>query len=445
MTYKQHINATIRLSVPVAIGQAGYVLMGLVDSLMIGKLGAVSLAASSLGNQIFFLHFVVGLGFSMVLSPLVAMSKTVGDHKKCGIYFRQSFFVNMVLGFLLALILIGTTFFYQHLDQALGVAAEASSYTRILAFSLIPIMFFQSYKQFLEGLSIMKPAMVFVLLANVVNVFINWALIFGNLGMPALGLDGAGYATFGSRLFMYICIVFYISYRKEFAKYSLSLKRFQFHFDILKKLLRLGVPSGGQYFFEITAFSGATIMVGWISAEALAAHQIGLSLISISYVIITGVASTAAVRVGNAVGKKDIEETRKAGFTALILSTGIMGVYAIFLLSLRNILPAFYIENPEVIEITSGILIIAGFWQLFDGGQAIGLGILRGLTDVSIPTVITIISYWLIGIPACYILGIYFNYGVHGVWIAFGCSLLTSALLLNIRFWFKSKTAIQPH
>jgi MATE family multidrug resistance protein len=440
---KTHIKNTFILAYPVIIGQLGFIMMGVVDSLMVGKLGAAPLAAASLGNHLLIVVFVIGIGTSMAVTPLVAISVGAKKYAECGVYFRQSLLVNLVLSVVLMIIVIIGAELIVFFDQPESVAVQATSYTRILGFTAIPMMLFQTYKQFIEGLSVMRPAMVITLIANLVNAFTNWVLIYGNLGFPALGLDGAGWATFSSRVFIAIALMVFVMRNHFFKQYDVSFHFKSINFAVIKRILSIGLPSGFQYFFEVGAFSTAVIMVGWLGTTQLAAHQIAINLASISFMAVLGVSAAGSIRVGNAVGKQDTSETRKAGFTAIISGALIMTFSGIIFIIFRNYLPTLYVDDKSVITIASSLLIIAALFQLSDGTQAVGIGILRGLTDVKIPTAITFIAYWLVGLPVGYLLGFTLELGVQGVWYGLLFGLTTSAVLLTLRFNAKSKQLVK--
>lgn len=440
---KTHIKNTFILAFPVIIGQLGFIMMGVVDSLMVGKLGAAPLAAASLGNHLLIVVFVIGIGTSMAVTPLVAISVGAKKYEECGVYFRQSLLVNLVLAVVLMIgVIIGAELIV-FFDQPTAVAVQATSYTRILGFTAIPMMLFQTYKQFIEGLSVMRPAMVITLIANLVNAFTNWVLIYGNLGFPALGLDGAGWATFTSRIFMALALMVFVMRNQFFKQYDVSFHFKSINLVVIKRILSIGLPSGFQYFFEVGAFSTAVIMVGWLGTTQLAAHQIAINLASISFMAVLGISAAGSIRVGNAVGKQDISETRKAGFTAIISGALIMAFSGTIFIIFRNYLPMLYVDDKSVITIASSLLIIAALFQLSDGTQAVGIGILRGLTDVKIPTAITFIAYWLIGLPVGYLLGFTLELGVQGVWYGLLFGLTTSGILLTLRFNAKSKQLVK--
>jgi MATE family multidrug resistance protein len=381
-------------------------MMGVVDSLMVGTLGSAPLAAASLGNSITMLIFIIGIGVSFAVTPLVAISVGAKKFSDCGIYFRQSLLVNLSFGFILMTIVILCSEFLVYLDQPAEVLGQAKSYTRILGLGALPIMLFQTYKQFIEGLSVMKPAMVITILANIINLMI------------------------------------YVMNKKYFKQYDVSFHFKNINIPVIKKILSLGFPSGIQYFFEIGAFAFAVIMIGWLGTEQLAAHQIAINLASISFMIVLGLSMAGGIRVGNAVGEKYVTGVRRAGFTAIFLALCVMSVSGLIFIVFRNYLPTLYIDDETVISIASSLLIIAALFQLSDGVQAVGIGILRGLTDVKIPTAITFIAYWVVGLPTGYLLAFYFGLDVQGVWIGLLAGLTTSAILLTLRFNLKSKHII---
>ena len=439
---KDDIKQTLILALPVIIGQLGIIMMGVVDSIMVGELGAVPLAAASLGNSLIFIILIIGIGCSIVVTPLVAILVGAKRFSECGVYFRQSLLVNLIMSFLMVgIIFIGISFIH-YLNQPPEVAEQAAIYIGIVGLSAVPLMLFQTYKQFIEGLSIMRPAMIIALLANIINAFANWVLIFGKLGFPALGLAGAGWATFTSRLFMAVVLMIYVMKNKKFKQYDVSFHFRGINFPIIKKILRLGIPSGFQYFFEVGAFSLAVIMIGWIGANELAAHQIAINLASISFMAVLGISQAGSIRVGNAIGEQNISKVRKAGFTAIILGASIMSFAGLIFVLLNRYLPTLYINDGAVIEIASQLLIIAALFQLSDGTQAVGIGVLRGLTDVKGPTIITFIAYWIISLPIGYLLGFTFKLGVIGIWIGLLIGLTASAIMLTLRFNYKSKKMI---
>jgi MATE family multidrug resistance protein len=443
ISIKNEVVKTFTLAYPVIIGQLGIIMMGVVDSIMVGRLGSVSLAAASLGSSLIFIILIIGIGCSVVISPIIAILVGGNRYSECGVYFRQSLLVNIVLSFvMLAIILLGVNFI-KYLNQPPEVVELAIVYMTIVGLSAIPLMIYQTYKQFIEGLSIMKPAMIIAVIANIINAFANWVLIFGKFGFPELGIAGAAWATFSSRVFMAVVLMIYVMKNEKFKQYDVTFHFRGINFPIIKKILRLGLPSGFQYFFEVGAFSFAVIMIGWIGTNELAAHQIAINLASISFMGVLGISQAASIRVGNAMGERNIKNIRKAGFTAIALGASIMSLSGLFFILFNHLLPTLYISDNQVISIASRLIIIAALFQLSDGTQAVGIGILRGLTDIKGPTIITFIAYWVISLPIGYLLGFTFKLGVEGVWIGLLIGLTASALMLTLRFNHKSKHLIE--
>lgn len=439
---KTDFKETIKLAWPVSLGQLGHVTLGVVDSVMVGQVGTDSLAASSLVNGLFFLVIVLGIGMTMATTPLVSIAKGENNFSRCSKIFKQSIIVNFAFSVLLTFIVYYLSFLIPFLNQSEHVAVLAESYLKILSYSIIPFLLFQTYRQYVEGLSITKPPMYIAIAANIINFFGNWLLIYGNLGFSAMGLDGAGYSTLFTRLFMAITIIIYVKKAKKLKQFSTVKNFISFDLKIIKKIIAIGLPSGLMYALEVGAFAFSAIMVGWLGSIQLAAHQIAISLASISYMIILGISAAGTIRVGNALGERNKTKIRRAGFTAIIIGVIFMILSGTSFIIFNKFFPSLYIENIKVIEVASNLLIIAALFQISDGIQAIGLGILRGLTDVKVPLVITFIAYWVFAIPFGYILGFKLRFGVIGIWSALLIGLTIAAVLFFVRFNKKTKQII---
>ena len=438
-SYKAHLKETIKLAIPVAIGQLGHIMLGVTDSIMVGQVGAVPLAASSLVNGIVFLIVVFGLGMTLAITPLVSIARGKEQKDQCGVILRQSLLLNTVVTLVLLGVLLLLADMIKYLNQEEAVAVQATSYAKIIAFSIIPFMIFQVYRQFIEGLAFTKPAMYVTLAANLVNVFGNWVFIYGNLGMPAYGLDGAGYATLITRSFMAAIMMIYILKAKRYQEYEPSFRFRNINWPVIKELVRVGVPTGFQHFFEIGAFSFSAIMIGWLGSTQLAAHQIALSLASVSFMIILGISAAGTIRVGHAYGRKNINDVRRSGFLTAIFASSVMACFGVIFVIFRDQLPLVFSEDPAVIQIAASLIIVAALFQISDGAQAAGLGILRGITDVRLPMIITFIAYWVIALPIGYILGFTLKMEVVGIWIGLSAGLSAAAIMLNLRFGIKTK------
>lgn len=456
LPYREHIKATIRLSGPVIIGQLGHVMMGVIDNMMIGDLGYEYLSAASLANGMFFIITVIGLGVSMIISPLVAEADSSGDARQAGLFLQQGLVVAVLLAVIMTLLNHFSIFLFPYMDQPSRDVELASSYQDILGLGILPFLVFFVGKNFVDGLSLTRPAMYVTLLGLAFNVFANWLLIYGHWGLPRLELDGAGYGTLGARTFMALLMLAYIYKGTRFQTYRPAWSGLKP--EIIKKILKLGIPSGFQWFFEVGAFVGAAFMVGWIGSAERAAHQIVLSLASISFMFVTGISAGATIRVGNALGKKDREGVRRAGLAGLFLATAFMSLSAFVFVVGRNGLPALFLDLEAVVKpgmapqpdtifvlgLASQLMWIAALFQVFDGIQAVGAGILRGIQDVKIPTWITFIAYWVIALPLGYLLAFPLGLGLNGIWYSLVISLMASAAMLSWRFLHMSRQVTPP-
>jgi multidrug resistance protein, MATE family len=432
--FKENFSKTSSLAFPVMLSQLGQVLVGVADSMMVGRLGAEPLAAASLANSIFFVVLMFGIGVSMAITPLVAMADGKNNPRRISRLFNHGFIINMASGTMLFLLIVLSSPLLHHLNQPEEVVVLSIPYLAIITFSLLPFMLFQTFKQFAEGLSQTKQAMYITLVCNAVNVFLNWVMIYGNLGFPALGLNGAGWATLISRVLMGVFMLYYIIKSKRYLPYTLSFRVKKLSFPMISKMLKIGVPTGFQFIFEVGAFSTAAIMMGWIGVTALAAHQIAINLASISYMMASGLSTAAMIRVGNQLGRNDIRTLREAGFTTFIMVAIFMSVTALIFILFREFLPSLYIDDLDVIKMSATLLVIAGLFQLSDGIQVVGLGALRGMADVRVPTIVTLVAYWVIGLPLGYVFGFVLGMNEVGIWYGLLIGLTVTGVLLLYRF-----------
>lgn len=434
MTVKEHFTVTFNLAFPVVLSQLGQVSVGVADSMMVGRLGAVPLAAASLGNSIFFVLLMFGMGISMGITPLISVAEGKGKFKRISNLFQHGLWINIATALALTGALMGFSNGLYFLDQPDGVVRLAVPYLFIITASLLPFMIFQTFKQFAEGLSQTKQAMYVTIACNLVNVFLNWVLIYGNLGAPEMGLNGAGLATLISRIMMPLVMGWYVFKSSRYKKFDLQIGMGKLRVFMLNRILKIGVPTGFQYIFEVSAFSTAAIMMGWIGVNALAAHQIAINLASISYMMVAGLSTAGMIRVSNQIGKGNLQGMREAGMVVFGMVFIFMFVTAVLFISFRVFLPTLYIDHPEVISLSAGLLVIAGMFQLSDGIQVAGLGVLRGLEDVKFPTLITLIAYWVIGLPLGYVLAFEFGLAEKGVWYGLFIGLSITAAVLFYRF-----------
>ncbi len=432
--YKAHIEKNFLLAYPVMISQVGHMMVNVADSVMVGQLGALPLAGASLANVIFHLLMTFGIGISYAITPLVAAADGENNTGRSAEVLKHGFIINLSTGLLLfAMVFLGGPILY-YLDQPPDVVELALPYLNIVTLSMIPLMIFQTGRQFAEGLSYTRQAMVIVILSNVVNIGLNYLLIYGKLGFPAMGLNGAGWASFIARVLLASLMFGYIYYHKSFQAFRKGFRIGMYSRSLLRKMLGIGVPAGLQFIFEVGAFGFAVIMMGWLGTKALAAHQIAVNLAAVSYMAASGLSAAATIRVGNQLGKKDIPTLRAAAFTIYGMVAAFMSVCAIIFITGRHFLPSLYIDDVQVITTASSLVVIAGFFQLSDGIQVVGLGALRGLEDVKIPTVLTFIAYWILALPAGYILGFKLGFGAQGIWYGLCIGLTIVAVVMFFRF-----------
>ncbi len=423
---------------PIIIGQIGIVLMGVADMVMIGQIDATNLAAAGLANSVYFLISILGIGTLTAVSPLVAKARGSGHLNDVALLFRQSIWASLALSAFIGAVLFILTINLEWFGQDPEVTRLAQSFLHLLNAGTVFMLLFMGAKQFSDGLSITKPSAVITILGLIVLVFLNWLLIYGNWGFPALGIVGTGYATTFTRLLMATAMIGYIFWHPMYKQW-LHVKEKSESFKLFKRIFTIGLPSGMQYFFEVGAFASAAIMIGWFGKDQLAAHQIALNLASITYMIATGISAAGSIAVGEAWGRKNKTDIIFSGRAALIMSVVFMGFTALLFAVFNHFFVGLYIDNVYVAGMAANLLLIAALFQLSDGIQAVSLGILRGIGDTKIPTLITIIAYWVIGIPVGWIMAKYFDFTLYGIWYGLSIGLTFSAIMLTRRFLKESR------
>jgi len=441
--YTSEFKNNLILATPIMMGSLGHLLVGLIDDIMVGRLGPVELAATSLGNSLVFIALSIGIGFSFAITPLIAESDGEGDEEKGRSVFQHGLILSTILGVVMWILLLFIKPILYHLDQPEEVVKLAIPYYEVVALSMIPLMVFQGFKQFTDGLSQTKYAMWATILTNVVNVILNFALIYGFWIFPRLEVVGAALGTLISRFVMVFFLYYVLQKREKFAIYMKRLKLVEISKKMFSKIISLGFPTALQMLFEVGLFTASVILAGTFGALPQAANQIALKLASTTFMIAVGVGVAATIRVGNQIGLKNYVELRRIAFSNFLLIFIIMFVFAIGFFLLKDILPWVFTDNLEVIKIASGLLVIAGLFQLSDGLQAVVLGGLRGLQDVNMPSVLTFIAYWVIGFPVCFYLGRTLEMGPYGIWIGLLTALTSSAIMLYFRFNYLSNKLIK--
>jgi MATE family multidrug resistance protein len=441
--YTKEFSYNFKLAYPIILGMVGHTLVGLVDNIMVGQLGPTELAAVSLGNSFVFIAMSLGIGFSTAITPLIAEADGAKHVQEGRSVFQNGLLLCTVLGITLFVIIFLSKPFLDYMSQPTEVVEMAKPYLDIVAFSLIPLIMFQAYKQFADGKSETKYSMWATIISNVVNVVLNFLLIYGIWIFPKLGIIGAAVGTIVSRIVMLVYMHFALISRPKFQPYFENFNFSEIKKSAMQKIINLGTPSAMQMFFEVALFTGAIWLSGALGTTSQAANQIALSLASLTFMVAMGLSVAAMIRVGNQKGLKDYVKlqlvARSIFLLALLLAVG----FAFFFVVFYQILPELFVstkrdlnfaENQEVIRIASQLLLVAAIFQISDGIQVVVLGALRGLQDVKIPMYMTFVAYWIIGFPISIYLGLYTDLGAVGIWIGLLAGLTAAALFLYLRF-----------
>ena len=454
-TYTKEFSYNIKLAYPVILGMLGHTLIGIVDNIMVGNLGSTELAAVSLGNSFIFIGMSIGIGFSTAITPIIAEADAEQDASKIRSVFHHGLLLCTLIGIALFIMIVLAKPIMYLMHQPDAVVALASPYIDWVAFSLIPVIIYQGYKQFADGLSKTKYSMYSIFMANVVHIFFNYVLIYGIWFFPKLGIIGAALGTVISRIMMVVFMHYLLKHNEELKIYFSKFSFNQIRKKILKQIINLGFPSAMQMLFEVTLFTAAIWLSGSIGKTSQAANQIALTLATTTFMFAMGLNVAAMIRVSNQKGLNDYKNliivARSIFLLAIILET----IFAILFVALHQFLPHLFlnmdnslqlVDNGEVIAIASQLLLVAAVFQISDGIQVVVLGALRGLQDVKIPMYITFVAYWLIGFPVSFYLGIYTELKATGIWIGLLAGLTAAALFLYIRFEkLTKKLVIENH
>jgi len=433
------------------LGMVGHMTVAFADNVMVGQLGAAELAAVSLGNSFFFLAMSLAIGFATAITPIVAEADSSKNITGVRDALKHGLILCSIMGISLYLLLMLVKPIMFEMNQPIEVVKLAIPYLNFIALSIIPLTIFEALKRFSDGLSNTKYPMYATVLANVINIALNYLLIFGYYGFPKLGITGAAIGTLVSRIIMAIFLWIIFINKEKFKKYIFNLNFKIINSSIFKKIIDLGFPSALQMLFEVGIFTCAIWLSGVLGKNFQAANQIAFNLSAMTFMIGVGLNVAAMIRVGNQKGLADFVSLRRIAFSIFLLVILIEIVFASMFFTLRDWLPTLYldteniaklIENQEVIMIASELLIIVALFQIFDGLQVVILGALRGMQDVKIPTIMTFVAYWLIGFPTCYYLGLYTPLKSTGIWIGLLSGLASAAIMLYIRFNYLTKKLI---
>lgn len=431
--YLPYYKNNLKIAGPIMLSQLGGAATQLADNIMVGQLGTVELAAASFSNAVFGIGFLVSSGIAMAATPLIGRHFVCGDDENVSKYLQNSLVVAIATGIAVSAILGIAGTFFPFMGQEAEVIRLATPYYITLVASLLPFMCFAFFKQFLEGIGNTKIAMHITITANIINIVFNYFLIFGTCGFPKLGVLGAGIATLLSRIFMPVACFFAVKKHAGWWKFFRMFGKSRFSAKTIKELFSVGLPISAQMGIEMTTFSVSAVMVGWIGAASLAAHQIAVSISTTTFMAITGIAAATTIRVSHRLGLKDYAAMKMASNASLHLSLAINGALAIILVIFRNIFPLAFSSDPVVVDLAAQLLVVVACYQIFDSLQGVGLGILRGMTDVFAPMIAAFVSYVIIGLPLGYVLGFHAGSGAVGVWAGLSIGLAIAALFYHIR------------
>lgn len=441
--YTKEFSYNLRLAYPVILGMIGHTLIGIVDKLMVGQLGSAELAAVSLGNSFIFIAMSIGIGFSTAITPIVAEGDAAKDSGQVRSAFHHGLFLCAVLGVSMFTVIYFSKPLMQFMGQPDEVIVLARPYLDWVAFSLIPMIVYQGYKQFADGLSMTKFSMYAIVMANIVHVPVNFVLIYGIWIFPKMGIVGAAMGTVVSRILMVVFMHVMLSRKQQLKQYFSGFGFHEIKKEVLRKIVAIGFPSAMQMLFEVALFTSAVWLCGNLGKTSQAANEIALSLATLTYMFAMGLSVTAMVRVSNQRGFNDFKNLIVVARSVFLLTVLVETVFAVLFIVFHQYLPHFFLDmdnglqaadNAEVITIAARLLLIAALFQIFDGVQVAVLGALRGVQDVKVPMYITFVSYWVIGFPLSFYFGLYTNLGALGVWIGLLAGLAAAALFLYLRF-----------
>ncbi len=432
MSIRRELRPMIALATPVVFAELGWSLMGIVDTLMVGRISAEAIGAVGLAGMLFFAIAVFAMGLLLGLDPLVAQAYGAHLMDECHRWLVDGVWLSVAVSVPVVAIMFA-------LDASLGwwglppaVLALTRPYLRILTWSLPPLLLYVSFRRYLQAMNLARPVMIALVFANVLNAFGNWVLIFGHLGLPALGVRGSAYSTLVARLGLAAWLFVTILLHEASTTPRLRNTPLAFSADRARRLFNLGLPAAGQAVLEVGVFAAATALAGRVSASALAAHQVALHMASLTFMVPYGVASAAAVRVGHAVGRGDPDGMRASGWTAILIGVGFMALSAVAFLTIPRVLMHAFTRDTVVVETGASLLFVAAIFQLFDGLQAVTTGALRGLGDTRTPMLWNLAGHWFIGLPMGYTLCFFVGIGVVGLWwgLSAGLMICGAALLI---------------
>ena len=437
--YVREVRSLFRLGLPIMAGLVGQTLMGIADTVMVGQVGVIPLAASSLVINLFHLPMVFGFGMLTSVSVLTASAFGAKDPVQAGRVYRASAILTLVTGASLALVFMAFRWILPFLGQPPEVVDAAGGYLWYLAPSLLPMLVGLTGKQFCEALNHPWIPTLLMIGGVLLNILLNWMLIYGNLGCPEMGLEGAGLATLLARIVTAVAIIAWLMRSKSLARFRQGSWLDAGDRPVLRKLFHLGLPVSFQHLMEMGSFAFAALMLGWIGSNALAAHQIAFTCASTTFMFSLSLGMAASVRVGQALGAGLKRRVRRIGLVSFMMAVVVMSAFGCLFLFGGKTIVSLFVDSGEVQALAVQLLLVAAVFQIFDGLQVTAISMLRGMQDVRMPAIVAIIAYWFVAIPIACTLAFYFKKGALGIWIGLAVGLGIAAICLTTRFYFKTK------
>jgi MATE family multidrug resistance protein len=430
---------TLRLAGPVVLAEIGWMSMGIVDTVMVGPLGPAAIGAVGMSSSLFIAVAIFGMGIMLGLDTLVAQSYGANRLDDCARWLQHGTCLGLGVGPPIMLLCYAGLSTIDSWGLHAAVRDLAAPYLRVIVLSTLPLLLYATFRRYLQGIHLVRPVMYALVTANLVNALANWTLIYGRLGAPALGIEGSAWATVLARVYM--ALFLFVTILREHRRRREVQPHVPFRFDPgrVRRLVTLGVPAAAQVTLEVGVFAAASALAGQLDPVSLGSHQIALNIAALAFMVPLGVSSAAAVRVGHAVGARDVHRAVRGGWTALAAGVVIMAGIGTLLLVFPVPMLRVFTNDPQVIDTGVRLLAIAGAFQVFDGTQAVATGVLRGIGDTRTPMIMNVIGHWVLGLPAGYVLCFRRGWGVTGLWIGLSIGLVFVALLLT--FVWHRKTA----
>ncbi len=433
------LNDILKLAIPVVLTQVGHIVVGIVDTIFLGHLGKTEQAAGILANNLYVLLLVFAIGVSYASTPFVTNANENKDVKEQANLFKNALWLNMGVSVALFLILFFSSGALQYMQQPQDVVTLSIPFYQVLIFSIIPVSLFFTCKQYCEGIGNTMAALYISVVGNLLNIVLNYLLIYGKWGFPQMGYMGSAYATLIARAFMGLSFLILVFKSPALNAFKPWFNKVQVSFKTLWQLAKIGLNSAMQFTFEVAAFAIAGLMAGKLGTESIDAHGIALSLAAFTYMFSSGLGSVSTMLVGKYLAQNESRLLKESITTIFKLVVLIMGTFSVLLLLLNHWLPTFFTKESGIILLSANLLIIAALFQLFDGLQVTAIGMLRGFEDAVYPTVITLIGYWGLALPLAYYLAFVAQQGVLGIWIGLLLSLLFVAVGLLWRLRYRLK------